>query len=60
MSRFGLSLTFFVTLLFWKRTQKAVCNRFILVCTRFLYQETLSYQGFNVLKLGTLLAYIKV
>ena len=49
MSRFDLSLTF-VALLFWKRTQKAVCNRFILVCTRFLCWKMLSYQGFQCVK----------
>ena len=44
MSRFDLSLTFFVALLFWKRTQKAVCNRFIFS----VYM--LSYQGFQCVK----------
>ena len=50
MSRFDLSLTFFVALLFWKRTQKLCVIVLFLVCTRFLCWKMLSYQGFQCVK----------
>ena len=50
MSRFDLSLTFFCCPIILETHTKAVCNRFILVCTRFLCWKMLSYQGFQCVK----------
>ncbi|EGO8510801.1 hypothetical protein D2A77_07400 [Enterococcus faecalis] len=51
MSRFGLSLTFFCCPIILETHTKKLCVIVLfLVCTRFLYLKTLSYQCFQCVK----------